>query len=230
MAQSGSKLAWTLALFFFSGATSLVYEVLWTRRLSLTFGHTVLAVSTVLTVFMSGLALGSFLAGRWTDKERKRYQGGEGGAGRFLAVYGRLEIGIGIWAVLTLVLLNAVESVYLAAARSGAQSELLYAIVFLGSFLVLLPPTTAMGATLHLYPTFGCNQAGRGFLAFSNLRMEHAWCLSGGRFRRIPTLASAGLKALGCGGCLGQLGYRLLRHSVSEQVGTLRAGRVRRER
>ena len=69
MAERSAKLVWTLALFFFSGATPLVYEVLWTRRLSLTFGHTVLAVSTVLTVFMSGLALGSFLAGRWSDKE-----------------------------------------------------------------------------------------------------------------------------------------------------------------
>ena len=74
MAQSSTRLVWTLALFFFSGATSLVYEVLWTRRLSLTFGHTVLAVSTVLTVFMSGLALGSFLAGRWSDKERARLE------------------------------------------------------------------------------------------------------------------------------------------------------------
>lgn len=153
MEQRRAKLVWTLALFFFSGATSLVYEVLWTRRLSLTFGHTVLAVSTVLTVFMSGLALGSFLAGRWSDKERQRLdaEGSQGGPARFLSLYGKLEIGIGIWAVLTLVLLNGVEAVYLNAARGGSGSSTLYAIVFLGSFLVLLPPTTAMGATLPVF-------------------------------------------------------------------------------
>jgi spermidine synthase len=153
MAQRSSKLVWTLALFFFSGATSLVYEVLWTRRLSLTFGHTVLAVSTVLTVFMSGLALGSFLAGRWSDKEREKLdkEGQSAGPPRFLALYGKLEIGIGIWAVLSLFLLNGVEALYLNAARGGAGSGTLYAIVFLGSFMVLLPPTTAMGATLPVF-------------------------------------------------------------------------------
>jgi len=48
-----------LLLFFISGATSLVYEVLWTRQLSLTFGVTTYAVSTVLATFMGGLALGA---------------------------------------------------------------------------------------------------------------------------------------------------------------------------
>lgn len=153
MEKSRSSLAWTLALFFLSGATSLVYEVLWTRRLSLTFGHTVLAVSTVLTVFMTGLALGSFLAGRWSDKERRRLlaTGDPRGSARFLALYGILEIFIGVWAVLSLALLNGVESVYLSAARNGAEGAALYALVFLGSFFVLLPPTTAMGATLPAF-------------------------------------------------------------------------------
>ncbi len=153
MLASRASLVWTLALFFLSGATSLVYEVLWTRRLSLTFGHTVLAVSTVLTVFMTGLALGSFLAGRWSDGERARLSsaGDARGAGRFLALYGYLELFIGAWGVLSLFFLNGVESIYLAAAQSGTEGAALYAIVFLGSFVVLLPPTTAMGATLPVF-------------------------------------------------------------------------------
>ena len=153
MASQRNSLGWTLFLFFVSGATSLVYEVLWTRRLSLTFGHTVLAVSTVLTVFMTGLALGSFLAGRWSDKERSRLlnEQSELGASRFLALYGYLEIFIGVWAVLSLLLLNGVETAFLSAARSGVEGKALYAVIFLGSFLVLLPPTTAMGATLPVF-------------------------------------------------------------------------------
>jgi spermidine synthase len=50
--------------FILSGATGLIYEVLWARMLGLVFGATTLAVSTVLAAFMSGLALGSALAGR----------------------------------------------------------------------------------------------------------------------------------------------------------------------
>ncbi|HWF87908.1 MAG TPA: hypothetical protein VN659_03710, partial [Pyrinomonadaceae bacterium] len=50
--------------FVLSGATGLIYEVLWARMLGLVFGATTLAVSTVLAAFMGGLALGSALAGK----------------------------------------------------------------------------------------------------------------------------------------------------------------------
>src|SRR6202171_641279 len=50
--------------FILSGATGLIYEVLWARMLGLVFGGTTLAVSTVLAAFMGGLALGSTIAGR----------------------------------------------------------------------------------------------------------------------------------------------------------------------
>ena len=52
-----------LLLFTLSGISGLIYEVVWLRYLTLVFGVTVYAVSTVLTVFMGGLALGGFLAG-----------------------------------------------------------------------------------------------------------------------------------------------------------------------
>jgi spermidine synthase len=48
-----------LLLFFLSGATAFVYEVVWVRQLSLVFGVTIYAVTTVLATFMGGLALGS---------------------------------------------------------------------------------------------------------------------------------------------------------------------------
>src|SRR3954468_587998 len=57
-----------LACFFLSGASGLVLEMLWTRMLTLVFGSTTLAVSTVLTAFMGGLGLGSYLAGRIADR------------------------------------------------------------------------------------------------------------------------------------------------------------------
>jgi spermidine synthase len=53
--------AWAILLCFFaSGISGLVYQVIWVRELVLVFGATTFAVSTVLTAFMGGLALGSF--------------------------------------------------------------------------------------------------------------------------------------------------------------------------
>lgn len=43
-----------LALLWFSGASDLAYQVLWLRQLSLVFGVTVHAASTVLAAFMAG--------------------------------------------------------------------------------------------------------------------------------------------------------------------------------
>jgi spermidine synthase len=52
------------ALFFASGATALVYQVVWVRSLSLILGASHLAVSIVLAAFMGGLALGALAIGR----------------------------------------------------------------------------------------------------------------------------------------------------------------------
>lgn len=55
-------------LFFVaSGFSALIYQVTWVRILSVSFGTTIYAISTVLTIFMAGLALGSYLFGRWID-------------------------------------------------------------------------------------------------------------------------------------------------------------------
>lgn len=128
-------------LFFLSGATGLIYQVLWTRRLTLTFGHTALAVATVLTAFMGGLALGSLLAGRWADRRE---------SSGLLKVYGWLEGFIGCWALVTLPLLTLVERGYVQLASEGwAQLA-----CFAGAAAVLIPPTTAMGATLPVLTRF----------------------------------------------------------------------------
>ena len=101
-----------LALFFCSGLSGLIYEVLWSRRLGLTFGHSTLAVSTVVTAYMGGLALGSWWGGRWADRR-------QGDPGAYLRVYALLELFIGVWGALSLVLLGWVEKLYLSAAAQG---------------------------------------------------------------------------------------------------------------
>lgn len=74
------------ACFFLSGATGLVYQVVWLRMLGLVFGHTVYATTTVLVAFMAGLGLGSYLLARHVHRLRD-----------LIAAYGWLEIGIGIY-------------------------------------------------------------------------------------------------------------------------------------
>src|SRR6266481_3430616 len=76
-----------LGLFFCSGATALVYEVVWSKYLSQMFGSTVQAQTVVLAVFMGGLALGNRLFGGRADRSPQP-----------LAIYGYIELAIGLYA------------------------------------------------------------------------------------------------------------------------------------
>src|SRR5881296_2774402 len=127
-----------LALCFLSGASSLLYEVVWARMLHLLFGDTVLAVSTVLASFMAGLALGSFWSGKYVDRRP-----------RVLALYACLEAGIGVSAVALPVLLQALTPLYVGLHQYLHASFWLFSVVrFLLAFGLLFVPTTLMGATL----------------------------------------------------------------------------------
>jgi spermidine synthase len=55
-------------LFFVSGATALVCQSLWLKSFSVVFGNSTYAAAAVVSVFMGGLALGSYLAGRVVDR------------------------------------------------------------------------------------------------------------------------------------------------------------------
>ena len=124
--------------FVLSGATGLIYEVLWARMLGLVFGATTLAVSTVLAAFMGGLALGSALAGKLAQRIKKP-----------LRVYGLIEIGVAIYALLVPLLFRLVDHVYVLIWQQLHPGYFTFSLWrFLLSGLVLLVPTTLMGATL----------------------------------------------------------------------------------
>jgi spermidine synthase len=126
------------AIFVVSGATSLAYEVTWTRLLVRVFGGTSFAVATVLASYMAGLALGSYLLGKRIDR-----------GGNPVRVYGFLELGIGVFALVFPFVILGLNLIY--GAISPAFQEryhLLTLVRFALSFLVLLIPTTLMGGTL----------------------------------------------------------------------------------
>ncbi len=125
-------------LFFLSGAVALIYEVVWFRSFSLIFGASHLAVSTVLFVFMGGLALGSHLLGKRVEHHAKP-----------LRLYGFLEVGIAVFAVFFVLLMKLYPHVYVPLARLGANNT-----VYLSSLRIVLAvasmlvPATLMGGTL----------------------------------------------------------------------------------
>lgn len=129
-----------LFLFFGSGVCALVYQVMWLRLLSLVFGVTVYAASTVLAGFMAGLGAGSLVAGRYAAR-----------IARPLAAFGIAEALVGLTAFGTPFLLEILTQAWIAAHPSLPSSlAALTVIRFVVVFLVLIVPTSLMGATLPL--------------------------------------------------------------------------------
>jgi spermidine synthase len=130
---------WLIRLcFILSGATGLIYEILWARMLGLVFGATTFAISAVLAAFMGGLALGSALAG----KSGARLE-------RPLRAYGMIEIGVALYALSVPLLFRFVDHLYAVMWEQFHPGFYAFSLWrFLLSSLVLLVPTTLMGATL----------------------------------------------------------------------------------
>jgi hypothetical protein len=117
--------------FFLSGASGLVFEVIWTRMLTLVFGASTPAISTVLSAFMGGLALGSFIFGRFTD--RLKFP---------ILTYAAMEAGVG---VLALVIPLVIRGVYppfshWVTNHGGNRFDVFTLLRFVVVALVLLPP------------------------------------------------------------------------------------------
>lgn len=135
-------------IFLFSGAAALLFETLWFRGAGLSFGNSVWASSITLAAYMGGLALGNLLAGRMGQRVRNP-----------LLTYARLEILIATTGLILVALLPALASQlapFLGPLDQGTwwSSPLRVALVF----LLLMIPTTAMGATLPLLVMALCRE------------------------------------------------------------------------
>ena len=137
-------------LFFVSGLTALIYQSIWARQLQLVFGTSQFAIATVLAAFMAGLAVGGFLMARSADT-----------VARPLFIYGVLEVFIGLYALVFPLLVKAATPLYLgfhASVEPGPVSFGVFQFVVLG--VLLLAPTTCMGATLPLLGRFVTTRLG----------------------------------------------------------------------
>lgn len=123
--------------FLVSGAAALIYEVIWTRALSLVLGSTVYALSTMLSTFMGGLAIGSYLGGKMSD----RYD-------CHLLMFGLCEMGIGISGLASIPLIYYLPTVYPHIYKTlHFYPPLFFSVQILLCTAVMLLPTILMGAT-----------------------------------------------------------------------------------
>lgn len=133
-------------IFFLSGAAALVLEISWARQVGLLFGHSIYAASIVLTSYFAGLALGNWLGGRWASRVSP------------LVGYAAAETVVAGWAILIPTLLSLAESPRVAPWFSSSSFAWQTSTRAFFSFALLLPATTAMGATLPFVAQFFSNR------------------------------------------------------------------------
>ena len=123
-----------LLLFVGSGCAALIYEVVWFQLLQLTIGSSAVSLGVLLGTFMGGMCAGSILLPRRVSA-----------AHHPLRVYAALELGIGVVAILILLVMPALTGLYTSIAGTGIVGILLRGVA---AAVCLLPPTLLMGATL----------------------------------------------------------------------------------
>jgi spermidine synthase len=146
-------------LFFLSGVSALIYELVWQRLLHLVFGVSTLAVSGVLAAFMGGLALGGLLFGRVADRARRPQRS-----------YALLEAAIGATALLVPVAFGFLTDAYVSLHLWLQPGPWGGALLRFGlAVLVLLGPATLIGATLPFMARLALSRRGQLPATFSLL-------------------------------------------------------------
>ena len=141
---TGTGLAILALLLFASGAAALVYQVLWIKQLSLVVGVDVYAVTTGVSAFFAGLALGGVLFGWWADRLARPF-----------LLYAFLELGVAVLGVTaTLALARAAQPF---AALEEVAGPLAWALLF----ALVAVPAVLMGGTLPVLIRSRAPQAGQ---------------------------------------------------------------------
>lgn len=126
--------------FGLSGAAALIYEVVWTRSLSLVMGSSTYAVSTMLAAFMAGLSVGGGIGAYLSPQIKRQY-----------LAFAWCEFGIGLTGLMTIPVIMAATPLYIKSFYAFHLSFQAFSVVqFLIVFLIMGAPTTLMGLTFPL--------------------------------------------------------------------------------
>jgi spermidine synthase len=179
-------------IFALSGAAALIYEVTWTRLLTLQLGHGVAAASTVLAAFMGGLAVGSALGGRYATRVEPATA---------LRLYAGLELFIGVLALALPYELRALDPLLTTTYADGSGGTGFAVLRLVASLLLLSIPAAAMGATFPIASRWFVQQPGQaardaGVFYAANTIGAALGALAAG-FVLLPFLGLAGATSIG---------------------------------
>jgi spermidine synthase/MFS family permease len=144
MKASDQSLTKTIIALFFviTGATGLVYQIVWFKYLALFLGNTTYAQMIVLSTFLGGLALGNYIFGRKADYYKNH-----------LMVYAILELFVGLYCILYPFISSLLGDAFISTAANfnyDGRNFVFNFLRFVSSAILLLLPTTAMGGTLPI--------------------------------------------------------------------------------
>lgn len=122
-------------LFFGSGYSALIYQVMWQRLLFTIFGVDLESVTIIVSVFMFGLGVGGLCGGFIADRL----------SSRLLLLYVVIEIGIALFGFFSPIIIEGLGNTLF------SQYEFMTAIT---SFIILAFPTILMGATFPILVTY----------------------------------------------------------------------------
>lgn len=137
--MSSSRNRILIPLFFASGVSALLYQIVWLKYLGFVFGNTVYAAATLIAVYLAGLGIGAFFFGRERWPRRP------------LLAYALVEAMIGTFAAFSPNAFGWIDHAYIASFQQWLDAPVMLALArIVAAAVVLLPPTILMGGTLPL--------------------------------------------------------------------------------
>jgi spermidine synthase len=130
---------WAVAILYcLSGLTSLAYEVLWARMLSMQFGVSIFGVVLTVAAFMIGLGLGSLAGVKWAKQSK-----------RPIVIFAMIEMAIALYALLLPSLLQSI-SVWMDGVAMQLTLAQWYLLQGAEALCLLVIPAFAMGMSFAL--------------------------------------------------------------------------------
>ena len=127
-------------IFFFSGATGLIYESVWSHYIKLILGHAAYAQTLVLGIFMGGMAIGAW----WVSKRSGKIR-------NLLLAYALVEAFIGVFGIFFHALFGQVSHLLFESFLPAADGDVLAMAIKWGvSALLILPQSILLGFTFPL--------------------------------------------------------------------------------
>lgn len=127
-------------IFAVSGFSGLIYESIWSHYLKLFLGHAAYAQSLVLIIFMGGMALGSWLASRFSERKKS-----------LLLIYALVELIVGIVALMFHGLFSALMDAFYTSILPSIGTPVVGATFkWIAASLLIMPQSILLGMTFPL--------------------------------------------------------------------------------